>query len=252
MHVVDKLYFLFNSIRWRSKNRHYQKKNLGVDYPPEYMLYEAYKLNYQEYMEDGRQTAQWVVNQIKSYINLNDHKILEWGCGPARVVRHLPILLPASKVYGSDYNGDSISWCKKYIRGVTFEINQLQPPLSCNSDFFDVVYSLSVFTHLSEENHKSWIGELHRVLKKRGILLFTTQGNIFTEKLTAEEKTIFEQGKVVIRDKAKEGHRSYSAFHPEPFIKELVTNRFDILNFLPGKKQDWGLEQDTWILQKLS
>lgn len=42
--------------------------------------------------------------------------------------------------------------------------------------FFDIVYSVSVFTHLPEEMQLSWLEELRRVAEKGGYLLLTTHG----------------------------------------------------------------------------
>lgn len=251
MRGVDRLYFLFNKLRFKSQNQKFRRAHPDVKLPPEYMLYEAYKLNYQEYMDDGKQTAAWIVAQLSAFTELSGKTIFEWGCGPARIVRHLPVLLPYSKIAASDYNRETIQWCRQNIPGVEFRHNQLSPPLPYADASFDVVYALSVFTHLSEPNHYDWIEELHRVLRPGGSLLLTTQGNIFQTKLTAAEQQHFAKGQLVVRANVKEGHRSFSAFQPEPFMQSLFRNPFNVLKFTPGQMQAWGPEQDTWLLCKL-
>ena len=89
-----------------------------------------------------------------------------------------------------------------------------------------------------------------RILKPGGILLLTTQGEAFKQKLTIAEKSTFERGKVVVRDKVREGHRSFSAFQPEAFMQTLFSDAFKVLKFEKGDLFDWGPEQDTWIVQK--
>jgi hypothetical protein len=45
----------------------------------------------------------------------------------------------------------------------------------------DLVYSYSVFSHLSEELHLSWLAEFERILKPDGIFLATTLPRQFIE-----------------------------------------------------------------------
>jgi len=251
MRGFDKLYFLLNKFRFSKKNKSFKNKHPLIKLPPDYMLYESFWLDYEIYFNDGEDTAAWIKNQLSNYVSLDYKKILDWGCGPARIVRHLPQLLPDSMIYGTDYNAKTVAWCKKNIPGVEFTVNELRPPLPYNDNFFDIVYAVSVLTHLSEQNHIKWMDELYRVIKPGGIFLLTTQGNAFMNKLTQPEKRQFSKGLLVIRSKVKEGHRSFSAFQPEGFMQLLFSNRWKILKFIEGAIQNWGPEQDTWIVQKL-
>jgi SAM-dependent methyltransferase len=57
--------------------------------------------------------------------------------------------------------------------------NRLDPPLPYPDERFDLVYALSVFTHLTESQQRSWSAELHRVTRTCGYVLFTTHGPSF-------------------------------------------------------------------------
>src|SRR5690606_21036025 len=114
-------------------------------------------------------------------------------------------------LYGTDYNRKSIEWCSDNLKGINFNNNKLEADLPWAKNYFDIVYGLSIFTHLSETLHFDWFKELMRVLKPEGIFLFTTQGNNFTIKLTEQELKLFRKGELVIRGKVTEGHRTYSA-----------------------------------------
>ena|SRR5437762_5932941 len=249
--TLDKFYFYFNRIRFSKRNRKFKRENPLIKLPPEYSAYESYRLDFENYFNDGKETAEWIVNELKDYLSLEGASILDWGCGPARVVRHLPRLLPSAKIYGADYNKSTIAWCKENIRDVEFAVNGLKPSLPFDNDFFEMAYALSVFTHLSRENHDNWLNELYRVLKKEGIFLLTTQGDSSLNKLIKKERKKFLQGSLVERSYAREGHRSFAAFQPESFMRSLFSSHWRILKFTQGKMQDWGPEQDTWIVQKI-
>ena len=99
--------------------------------------------------------------------------ILDFGCGAGRVIRHWAKL--SALVHGTDYNPELIR-CAQHLRFAEFRVNGLQPPLGYPSNSFDLVYALSVFTHLDEAGQFAWINELRRVVKPGGYLLITTHG----------------------------------------------------------------------------
>jgi SAM-dependent methyltransferase len=250
MHLVDRINFFLHRYQHRSGNKKFRKEHPGIKLPPAYVLYEAHRMDYDSYYKEGRNTAAWVVKQLSAYIPDGHIKILDWGCGPARVVRHLPELLPLAGIYGSDYNPETIAWCRQNIAGVEFNLNTISPPLPYKDNFFHAIYALSVFTHLSVSSHYEWISELARILRPGGILLLTTQGEAFTIKLTEAEKRTFHEGKLVVRDKVLEGHRSFSAFQPESFMNKFFSGSFNLLKLEKGELFEWGPEQDAWIVQK--
>jgi len=201
----------------------------------------------------GRDTANWIMNNIKEYTEIKNKKNLDWGCGPARVVRHLPELVESTAhVFGTDYNPKTINWCKENIADVTFNINGINPPISYESDFFDIIYGVSIFTHLSEKNHPAWSKELARILKKGGILMLTSHGEAYKTILTDSEVKEFNLGNLITRDQAIEGHRVFAAFHPPSYMIKLFHSAgLEILAHKPGLKKSWGIEQDTWFLKKI-
>jgi SAM-dependent methyltransferase len=249
---ADLCRYNFTYLKNYFKIRNTMKKYPDFVFPPPYYIYETYHLNYENYYADGAQTAKEIGELINKFTppRNNSIRLLDWGCGPARVVRHFKKIYPNWIAYGSDYNFDYIAWNKENIEQVTFQKNEVNPPLNYENNFFDVVYSLSIITHLSEEMHYAWIKELYRILKPNGILLITTQGEIFKHKLSALELEKYNQNELVIREDKIEGHRNYSAFQPKVFMEKLLQD-FEILEFIPGNsKESIHGEQDTWLVRK--
>jgi SAM-dependent methyltransferase len=250
MQPFDYLHFVYQKFKNRKLNNLFVEKNPGVVLPPDYMIYESFQMNYDNYYNDSVSTAECLISYIEKHLDLLNVKILEWGCGPARIIRHLPRLLNDScEIYGSDYNSKTIDWCKKNIPGIIFSKNNLQPPLEYGSNFFDVIYATSVFTHLSEEMHYAWMNELKRICKPSGIIFLTTHGDNCKPKLTDEELKLFEAGKIVVRGNVKEGHRTFAAYQPPEYMRNLFSD-VEILEHVTRKPEGNYIPQDVWIVRK--
>src|SRR5690606_37688433 len=122
------LLYAADSVRYqymRSKNRKINKRftdaNPKVRLPPDYLIYESFQLDYKKYYFDSSVTAQWLTDHFKEYISLREKRILDWGCGPGRIIRHLPELIGnGCEFYGTDYNKRSIEWCSDNLPGINF------------------------------------------------------------------------------------------------------------------------------------
>jgi len=250
MHLADRANFFYQKYRNRASNKLFKAKYPDIALPPDYMIYESFQMNYENYYNDSLNTAKWLIGYLEKYIELKDIKILEWGCGPARIIRHLPKLLDSScKIFGTDYNHQTIEWCKKNIQGVQFSKNELQPPMNFDNVSFDIVYANSVLTHLSEEMHYAWYKELNRILKAGGVMFLTTHGENCKPKLTEKELKIFEAGNLVVRGNVKEGHRTFAAYHPPRFIRKLFSN-VEILEHVTREPEGQYFPPDIWIVRK--
>ncbi len=250
MLFADRVRFVYMRFSNRKINRDFKKMNPDVILPPDYLMYESFQLDYYRYYVNGRKTAEWLIDLIKPHINFSNAEILDWGCGPGRIIRHLPDLVPDAKSYfGTDYNTKTISWCQSNLKSITFAKNELFPPLPFDNDSVDLIYAISIFTHLSESAHDDWLNELHRVLRPNGVLFLTLHGDGFQVKLEPAEQNVFKQNKLVVRGQVKEGHRTFIAFHPPEFVKSWAS-QFEVLKHVPGKSESGAIEQDVWIFKK--
>lgn len=253
IYYFDWLMFYIQKHKNREINKEFLLKNPGVVLPPDYLIYESFQINYQKYYTDSKDTALWLKDLFEKHIDLKNRQILDWGCGPGRVIRHLPSVIGnGCGFFGTDYNSQSIEWCINNLKGISFNTNSLAAKLPYNDNFMDVIYGISVFTHLSGQMHFNWYNELYRVLKPGGIILVTTQGDNFKVKLSTLEAEEYNNGQLVVRGKVKEGHRTYSAFHPKEFMNKLFSNA-EILEHIetkPDTGKSW-LPQDVWIIRKV-
>jgi len=173
--------------------------------------------------------------------------ILEWGCGPGRIIRHLKDTIKHNiKLYGSDFNAEAIEWCRTHIEDIEFCVNSDRPPFPFESNFFDCIYAISVFTHLSETAHFEWIKELLRVLKPHGLIIITTHGDSTGGRLLTHERRLYDLGKLIVRGHVKEGKKWYLAYHPPEFVKNELLKECEIISH----GQFGHGYQDMWVARK--
>jgi len=249
--LFDKLRFYFQKLKFRSINKKFKAANPEVKLPPDYLIYESFQMNYHKYYTESIAFAKLMSTYFAKHIELKDLNILDWGCGPGRVIRHMPKMIGHNcKFYGTDYNANSIAWCKENLSDIEFNHNSLEANLPYQDDFFHVIYGHSIITHLSEEMHYAWFAELYRVLKPGGILYLTAQGDNYKSKLSNSELKQYNAGQLVVRGKVKEGHRTYSAFQPKSFMQTLFS-KVSILEHVEFKPNPGaGIPQDIWIVRK--
>jgi SAM-dependent methyltransferase len=247
---VDKMRFYLLYLKTFQQRKMFQKRHTGVILPPSYFMYETFGLNYEQFYVGSEDTAKWLISYFQKHKSLYNTSILDWGCGPGRIIRHIPRLVDKScRCYGTDYNVKYVKWCSKNIPEVTFKPNNLEPPLPFDEAMFDVIYGISIFTHLSKKKHYAWFDELFRVLKPGGILFLTLHGKAFQSKLPEEKRLLFEQGQLAVLSNTKEGHRTYGAYHPISFVYELTGNH-KVVEFVEGNFINGKPQQDVWIFQK--
>lgn len=243
----------YNLERFKNRkiNKRFKLEHPNVKLPPDYLIYESFQINYQKYYSGSINTVKWLTKHFEKYIELKDKKILDWGCGPGRIIRHLPqIIGNGCDYYGTDYNKKSIDWCSKNLPDIHFNNNSLKAQLPYDDNYMDIIYGISIFTHLSEQLHYDWYKELYRILKPNGIMFLTTHGDNFKVKLTESELNTYTNNQLVVRGKVKEGHRTYSTFQPKAFMEKLFST-VEILEHIETKPENGSwVPQDIWIIRK--
>lgn len=101
---------------------------------------------------------------------------LDFGCSSGRVSRVMRAAYPQLRLFGCDPNEGAIAWAKANLPGIQFDVSPQEPPLSYADQTFDLVYSISIWSHFGESQALRWLDEMHRVLRPGGHLYFTTHG----------------------------------------------------------------------------
>lgn len=197
-------------------------------------------------------------------------RVLDFGCGCGRTTRFLQAL-ERLEVRGSDVNEQLVEWCAENLTQVRSTQNAVVPPMPLDEGSCDFVYSLSIFSHLSERAMRTWLDELARITADHGIALLTTHGipairmisdsephqGLF--RLTANEagqlRDSFDERQFVyfpydadIVAAANAGYDYGNTFIHESYIRsQWPSDGFEVVEFVPGGLRGW---QDVTVLRR--
>lgn len=173
--------------------------------------------------------------------------MLDFGCGCGRVIRHWHDL-QGPRVHGCDHDTRPIEWCRRNLPFAGFEVNGLTPPSPYDDCSFDLVYGLSVFTHLTGDLQFAWSDELRRIIRPGGHLIFSTAGGYYVDRLTPEERRQFARGEMVVRYAEAAGTNLCIAYHPRSFVIEHLARKLEPVAFIEGRAD--GAYQDLHVFRR--
>jgi len=184
--------------------------------------------------------------------------ILDIGCGTGRLLVGWHCDDPRRQLVGTDINPELIAWSRSNLAEVgRWEVNDVRPPLDLAAESFDLIVLASVFTHLSLDNQKAWLEEVHRLLRPAGHALTTLHGAIYAGLLLdGETSAKFDVDGYVEKAGGAEGANGYSTFHAERFARALFS-RFHRVAFFPrgvegrvAHEFPLAAQQDVYVLSK--
>lgn len=245
--ALEWVHFGADMLHNRRDNRLFRLQHPDFVPPPYRAMHDAYaSVSYRSYWDGGKITA----IALKAIIDRHSPEpdgIMEWGCGPARVIRHFPEIFPHTRLAGADYNRESISWCKRALPGIDFSDNNLSPPLPFPSSRFDVIYALSVLTHLSGAQQINWLKELCRVLKRpSGCLILTTHGERCQKMLLPEERDKLAKEGIITRSGVQEGKRCFVSYNTAEYMRGVLFTSMTIAEHITDHPD---IAQDIWIVK---
>lgn len=100
-------------------------------------------------------------------------RVLDFGCGAGRMIRHLQPFATNCEIWGTDISAEHILWCKRNLSPpFHFATTTKVPHLPFEDRSFRLIYCGSVFTHI-DDLADAWLLELHRILAPEGRLYVT-------------------------------------------------------------------------------
>jgi SAM-dependent methyltransferase len=163
-----------------------------------------------------------------------------------------------SQVHGCDVDARAIEWCRANLPFARVTASAARPPLPYADASFDLIYSISVFSHLEERNHLEWLAELRRICAPGGLVIVTTHGRRAAERVLADPPRLQQIGVEaggldVLRDAfPPDGYVFFKQVHerldsglygvtfigPE-YVRRAWTPYFELVDYESGGLQDW-------------
>ena len=135
----------------------------------------------------GPETKTAIVDLLPPDWSFDGKRVMDFGCGAGRTLKHFLHDAQRAEFWGVDIDAASIDLLQETVSPPLHLMRSARmPPLELDSASFDLIWSISVFTHLTD-NSLPWLLELHRLLKPDGILIATYMGR-WTSKLLAGER----------------------------------------------------------------
>lgn len=168
-------------------------------------------------------------------------RVLDFGAGAGRTLRHFSEEARSAEIWGADLHAPSIEWMEENICPPFHAWHSAaMPPLGLEHGTFDLIYTVSVFTHLTDESIP-WLLELHRLLKPGGLLINTYMGRWNSEWFAEESWNEDQIGMNVLFR-----HRDWEAGGPAVLIsdwwmREHWGRAFDVVEIEPQ------MQNYTWV-----
>lgn len=178
--------------------------------------------------------------------------VLDWGCGAGRLSRYLCRM--SSRVTGIDIDADNIAMCARTLPSGRFAAIDRKPPTSFENSSFDLVFGLSVLTHLDEPSQHAWLAELRRIARPGCILLLSVRGQAQShlyQDWGANRPATFRKGLHVAGvnpqlDEVMANDGYYQDIqHSHDYILATWAEYFDVLEIVPAL----GCPQDIVVLR---
>jgi SAM-dependent methyltransferase len=178
----------------------------GLPAPPR-QLWERWGSTLDSYLRGGGLDSSRILGDLAG-LGVTDEalkRVLDFGCAEGRVLRFFP-RLDERELWGVDVNAERIAWCQQNLSPpLRFATTTTAPHLPFSDAFFDLVYAISVFTHISELAD-AWLLELLRVVRPGGHLYLTIHDEHTVELILGEAAT---------KEPARELNKLLRQFHAE-------------------------------------
>jgi SAM-dependent methyltransferase len=199
---------------------------------------------YREYETWGSMTKGEITRLLPRSWSFEGKRVLDFGCGAGRTLRHFLAEARAAEIWGVDIDAPSIAWLEANLcPPLHAALSRPQPPLSFEARSFDLIWAVSVFTHLVSSS-ADWLLELHRLLKPGGLLIATYMGRWNSETIAGEPWDEDRIGMNVLRHDQPWDRGGPMVLMSDWWVDEHWGRAFDLL------ARDTNIHNQEWVLMR--
>jgi SAM-dependent methyltransferase len=187
---------------------------------------------YGDYESIGAQQRVFIESMLPDGWSYEGKSVLDFGCGTGRTLTAFASETAHATFAGCDIHAESIDWANRELSPpFRFFVCTEKPPLDQPDASYDLIYAMSVFTHITTEWSR-WLIELHRVLRPDGIAVISALGPAMAQQILGRDWD--DRIGMAILDL----HKDWSIGGPdvllsEWWIREHWGRAFDIVRFQP-------------------
>ena len=186
------------------------------------------------YRAVGRDSRTTILELLGDGWSWNGKRVLDFGCGSGKVMRHFLAEARECELWGCDIDAPSIAWLRRELSPPLHAfVNRQEPPLDQPDGTFDLVWSISVFTHLTD-HWAAWLAELHRVLAPGGLAIVSFLGGAMYEGWTGGAWDEDRIGMTVLDHGQGWERGGPTVFHSPWWLREHWGRAFEIVRMREG------------------
>jgi SAM-dependent methyltransferase len=194
------------------------------------------------YDQLGRETREGILAALPPDWDFAGKRILDFGCGAGRTLRHFTREAVDAELWGCDIDGESIHWMQEQMCPPFHAFaNGPEPPLDLADASFDLIWAISVFTHLAADWSR-WLLELHRLLKPDALLFVTFMGRGMSQEIAGEPWNDNDFGMNVLKSGQSWDLGGPMVMHSPWWIEAHWGRAFEIVSLVPD-----GFANKPWL-----
>lgn len=203
-----------------------------------------------DYLADGWRTLselmvllEWVDRPL-----MRTGSFLEFACGYGRFTRHLARFLDGRRIHAADVMPGSAAFVRERFGVLAFDSSSDPGALELPGTF-DVVFVLSLFSHLPATTWRRWLARLFEGVAPDGVLVFSTHGAGFAARHGVPLDSSGYHFIASSESDSLDGHEYGTTFTSEAFVRDAVAG-------LPGARvayfraDHFWSGQDAWVVAR--
>jgi SAM-dependent methyltransferase len=177
-------------------------------------------------------------------------RVLDFGCGAGRTLRHFLDEATEAEIWGCDIDAPSLEWLQANLcPPLRVFPSRERPPLPRHDGEFDLIWAVSVFTHLSDR-WAEWLLELRRMLRNDGLLIATYVGEGVSERLAGEPWDADRIGMNVLRHWQRWDNGGPYVLHSDWWVRAHWGRAFEIVALERDPSLFAEMGAHTWVVMR--
>jgi SAM-dependent methyltransferase len=203
-----------------------------------------------EYEWIGAENRQRILSFLPQDWSFEGRRVLDFGGGSGRVIRHFVEESQTGEFWCCDIDPASVEWAQANLSPpFHFLRNAEWPPLDQPDATFDLIYGISVFTHLTD-SWSAWLLELHRLLREGGFLILSFLGEGIYEQIARERYDDERVGANQIEIAKPWPDGGPSVMHSPWWLRAHWGRAFEIVDLVPYTDRDQRLGHGLVVMRK--